>query len=308
MFRGCLNGETEVSVNDNHEAKVMKTILTTVCVASALAIGSPAWATVTTWNFDSDPGWVGVHNVLDIPSGNNNDFFWRSSDNADGVLSAGTGEIGGFTSRVRDGGTALYAAYYTDIGSMDPSTDLITVTGRMISMDPHWTSGYPESTNAKTVFGLWDRDGGLSTEAYGYYKNELYLAIDAGQMFIGAVANNGVRQQIALTGYSYLNQYFLPTGRSIDFTLNYNSATGALSANVDGDTGYGSFVVTDKDAFANLNTLGIHNLSMNTHIPEADTGEMYWDDLAYTIPEPSALVLLGIGLIGLLAYAWRKRK
>lgn len=33
-----------------------------------------------------------------------------------------------------------------------------------------------------------------------------------------------------------------------------------------------------------------------------------WDDVAPAIPEPGTLVLLGCGLVGLLCYAWRKRR
>ncbi len=38
----------------------------------------------------------------------------------------------------------------------------------------------------------------------------------------------------------------------------------------------------------------------------------YFDDLSFngdpaTVPEPSSVALLGIGAVGLLAYAWRKR-
>ena len=31
-------------------------------------------------------------------------------------------------------------------------------------------------------------------------------------------------------------------------------------------------------------------------------------DVSTTVPEPSVIVLLATGLLGLLAYAWRKRK
>lgn len=70
--------------------------------------------------------------------------------------------------------------------------------------------------------------------------------------------------------------------------------------------------IAHKDAFANLNTLGGHNRSYLPGVGSDPVGsETYWDDLSYTqttISEPSTLVLLGIGLVGLLAYAWRKRK
>ena len=35
--------------------------------------------------------------------------------------------------------------------------------------------------------------------------------------------------------------------------------------------------------------------------------ESYFDE-PFTVPEPSTLALFATGLIGLLAYAWRKRK
>lgn len=43
-------------------------------------------------------------------------------------------------------------------------------------------------------------------------------------------------------------------------------------------------------------------------IAENTTPRPAWDNLTYSIPEPSALILLSSGLLGLLAYAWRKRK
>lgn len=41
----------------------------------------------------------------------------------------------------------------------------------------------------------------------------------------------------------------------------------------------------------------------------ANSGTAYWDNLTVTqIPEPGTLALLAAGLVGLLCYAWRKRK
>lgn len=49
---------------------------------------------------------------------------------------------------------------------------------------------------------------------------------------------------------------------------------------------------------------------ITTHI-DGNGQTVYFDDLTYTvavIPEPSTLVLAGLGLIGLLAYGSRRRR
>jgi hypothetical protein len=63
----------------------------------------------------------------------------------------------------------------------------------------------------------------------------------------------------------------------------------------------GTLVSTVNDAFSNVVTISMwQGTSGHT---------MQFDSVSTgTVPEPSALVLLSVGLISLLAYAWRKRR
>ncbi|MBN1394179.1 MAG: PEP-CTERM sorting domain-containing protein [Pirellulales bacterium] len=81
----------------------------------------------------------------------------------------------------------------------------------------------------------------------------------------------------------------------------------------DGDIGYttdGSFVDADMfltpDAFGQFKSNGIFAYVQQRN---GFVQHQYLDNITVSIvPEPSALALLACGLIGLLAYAWRKRK
>ena len=69
-----------------------------------------------------------------------------------------------------------------------------------------------------------------------------------------------------------------------------------------GMSGTGTFTIPGLASSTGL-YFGTAAVSPNT------TAQPAWGDLTYTtVPEPGVLVLLATGLIGLLAYAWRKRR
>ena len=110
-------------------------------------------------------------------------------------------------------------------------------------------------------------------------------------------ANNSVRV-VDSTGMTWLDTGFAADPNAWNtLTVTHTNETTAWAISVNGSpeyatTGYALGVSTAWDG------LRIHNDLANV------TG--YFDAVA--VPEPSVMVSLAIGLFGLLAYAWRKRK
>jgi hypothetical protein len=117
---------------------------------------------------------------------------------------------------------------------------------------------------------------------------------------------------VALTGNSPSagTTYFV-VGR-IDFNANGTSEVVKLYINptLSAEPGTYTATVNNRD----LGTISLWegffrggNLTNTVYIDEIRVGTT-WADVAPVVPEPSTIVLLASGLVGLLAYAWRKRK
>ena len=85
-------------------------------------------------------------------------------------------------------------------------------------------------------------------------------------------------------------------------------ASTSVSLIIDGTTpvgGSGSFSWGTTDRY-----LGIGALLRGGAYPTRSEAAMWFNDLSLTsvVPEPSTLTILVSAMVGLLAYAWRKRK
>ncbi|NLF07539.1 MAG: PEP-CTERM sorting domain-containing protein [Pirellulaceae bacterium] len=79
--------------------------------------------------------------------------------------------------------------------------------------------------------------------------------------------------------------------------IDYVVGSGTCTLSIDGTSVSGDFLFSDSALPGSLSLSG----------GSTDRTPTYFDEVR-TIPEPSTLALLACGLVGLLAYAWRKRK
>ena len=169
------------------------------------------------------------------------------------------------------GGTIIresLAYYADDVGSLDPSTETLTVSGVGVLQNP---------SSGNVLVGWFDKDSDLGwppTHFLGFRSDEDDLYLHVG-------------------GDELLEQNLAP-GQPFTFAVTYdpsaNGGNGAISGSVnDGPTVSRNLGGGDKDNLNDFNRFGLLTL----HIPGSlNTTEVYFDDFSYTSGEA------GVGLLG----------
>jgi MYXO-CTERM domain-containing protein len=213
-------------------------------------------------------------------------------DIAGGTLSL-TGGTAGFT---------LNGVNYTNAFGMGGTTNSSRVDSNITG-----TGGMHRGGSGEVVFGGALTYTGDTDDLYG-----ILTIADTGSMLFG-VANSSSNKI-----FSSLASGSKPSASSLHFngamkldvsavTNSYGSWTLVDGTNFDGTLSYGStFAVQKADGTAFADSSGVWTLVDG---PKTWTFTQSTGVLAVTpSPEPGAIILAGTGLLGLLAYAWRRRR
>lgn len=271
---------------------------------SVLLLSAPVFADVISRSesFDSSPSnWVGVENQ----NGTLGTSYGFSNTNYAG---GAAGEAGGWVPERLNGVISYYADTDFDAALSQKGT-VLSASGRITI------------NNAFTDGGL--KIGWLDTTTAAGYQDVLGLGI------AGGPTGNRVGGQAVFTGYT---GYWGPDGNAWGILTTGNDYLFDMTYDPTGvDATHGKLTVelrnaSDNSPVATTTTSGIlsgagdHTMTLDgfgiaANYSTSNPGgsyEVYVDNLTYTatgvIPEPSSLALLAAGLLGLLAYAWRKRK
>jgi hypothetical protein len=248
-----------------------------VVLSLGMAVSASAATMTLTETFDTD---LGKFDVAVNNAANYNDFGWSNSNTAGGTAA---GQLGGTYGQNQNG----YVADRTLGGTLGWSDPLI-IKSKMTT----------------------DSNGNDQTATLGYFtytgnaSDGVRTNLMAG---VGFVAG-GPRAFLLLDGVlSNTINIEQDVSHNIDLALSYNSltSTATWSGTIAGQVVSVSKVVANPLRTANAfgSTSGYANeTTYQSHV--------YFDDVQYTVyvPEPSAIALVTTGLLGLLAYAWRKRK
>jgi hypothetical protein len=283
----------------------MRSSIRASAFALAVSVGTSAFGVQLIQNFDTNPAdWLVDNTVtpqggtVPDPPAAGNDLGFSNTNKAGGTA----GEAGGRFTRLRNdldttdaNATLRGARYDTAVGSLDPKTQSLTMSGLL---------NYPGSETNELI-GWYD-----PATIFPFRPDDFIgFRSDSRTLRVNAYAG-GTQIFDAPVGGNYPESFtfvFTPTvdGATIEGTIT------DLVANVAADTvqtGVTPFSMTmtaaQRDAFVTAFTrFGLFTLDNN----QTNNGFAYYDNLSYTsaIPEPATLSLLGLG--GLLALRRRGR-
>ena len=275
----------------------MKTKLPTfaVIVVMALVVGPAGAGLLESQTFDTEAsaiaaGWTESNSRV-AP----NDFGFSDSNNAEGA--SGKGEAGGAFPRYGGNPHSYYAD--TTVLRGNPPSDLnvdLRATGRLKYQNVN--------ADGEFYFGWFDTvQAGLpaSTEDYlGFRINE------------PNDASGDFRMEAAIDG-TVSAKIYVPSDTALDFVIDWDADGGAA-------VGDGKLTVTfstTDGATSWVNTIegfdgmvwDAFGMLANDAGPDDRIANFWVDDLSYTvIPEPGTMTLLGMGILGLVVFGWRRRR
>ena len=174
------------------------------------------------------------------------------------------------------------------------------------------TGGFNRYDASGTLTGTWSGSGGnglalnpSGTVAYGFGLNNTLYAVDLASNTSTALASlidgssRGAVAVNSVTGNIYVAeragavvQEFGSDGTLIQNWNTWGSAGSQVS-------------YSGTSSFGTIFGIAVNSATNNIYVADQSGSVLVFHD---AVPEPSAVVLLSMGLISLLAYAWRKRK
>jgi hypothetical protein len=268
---------------------MIRALLSLVCLALLIAVtAGVACATVVTENFNSDPGWQAAGNT-----NNYNEFGYSDSNHAGGS----THEAGGAIAS-RTNGFDWYADNTLPDGAYTLK-DSLTASGK-------FTVQSVDGFNGGFEVGFFNPEGTGTKFSGGIGEAIMMRIIDGTSSTVRTnlrMAGNDASPVSLDVGTAYtFNLEWNPTALNPDLgraTLTIKTAGGADVATLSVDH--------DNDGWS-LSDFGLTTLNFGTYYNNG--ASFYMDDLAYgrAVPEPGSLSVVCGGLLGMLAYAWRKRR
>ena len=177
------------------------------------------------------------------------------------------------------------------------------VNGPLPTTGLGWTFGPSVYPGSDALDGLI-RDSGWGDAAYAGAQ----MAFVTGTGYISQDLSGFQTGTATVSFYALGRTTYGPTG--LKATINGTTLTFSGNETITPGSSWLQYTSNSFDVTAGTN----YALTISGTIPLSTGGDLssYVDNVSvlnsYTIPEPSAVILMVTGLIGLLAYAWRERK